>query len=87
MQVKQKIMRGVIDILCVPSIFIRNKTRKEYFRKNVERFIESFSRSKKLVFAEFDRILMQISFYRFITRGLSNDWWIKKNEFFYKMFL
>ena len=68
MQVKQKIMRGVIDILCVPSIFIRNKTRKEYFRKNVERFIESFSRSKKLVFAEFDRILMQIPYSEFEKR-------------------
>lgn len=62
MRIKRQIIRLIVAILSCPTVFMRNKTRKQYFRKNMERFVESFSKSARHTFQEFDRIIEQLPY-------------------------
>ncbi len=61
MRIKQRIRQGMITILIsilnCPTIFIHSQTRKQYFKKNVERFVYSFLSGSQHVFKEFDTII------------------------------
>ena len=62
MRIKRQIMRWIVAMLSFPTVFMRSQTRKQYFKKNVERFVGSFSKSTRHVFQEFDTMIEQLPY-------------------------
>ena len=62
MRIKRQIMRWMVELLSFPTIFMCSQTKKQYFKKNMERFVFSFSKSARYVFQEFDTMIEQLPY-------------------------
>lgn len=61
-KIKRQIAYLIVEILSFPTIFMQNKTRKQYFKKNAERFVGSFSKMCWNSFLEFDALIEQLPY-------------------------
>jgi len=62
MRIKQCIMQGMVAILTCPTVFMHSQTRKQFFKKNVKRFLNSFLKDSRLVFKEFDIMIDKLPY-------------------------
>ena len=62
MRIKRRIYSILVVLLSCPTVLMRNKTRKQYYRENIERFVGSFSKSSKSVFQEFDTMIEKLPY-------------------------